>query len=72
MLGLGVDGGQFLAGGAGWCADGAVRGAEGGGAVARLAAGAGARAEGGRVDEDEEAGFGEVGVGEVGEDGLWG
>jgi len=35
-----------------------------------LAAGAGARAQGGRVDEDEEAGLGEVGVGQVGENGL--
>lgn len=74
VVGLGVDRGQLVAGGAGGGGDGRVRGAERGGAVARVAARVGARggagAQGGRVDEDEELGLGKGRVGEVGEDGL--
>jgi hypothetical protein len=66
LFGVGVDGLELLARRACWRRDGRVRVAEGGGAGARGWAGA----EGRRVDEDEELGAAEVGVGEVREDRL--
>jgi hypothetical protein len=67
LFGVGVDGLQLLAGRACWGRDGRVGAAERGCAGARGWAGAQRR----RVDEDEELGAAEVGVGEVREDGLW-
>jgi hypothetical protein len=67
LFGVGVDGLELLAWCACWGRDGRVGAAERGGAGARGWAGA----KGWGVNEDEELGAAEVGVGEVREDGLW-
>ena len=66
VFGPGVDVLELLAGGASWGGDGRIRVAERG----RAGAGLGARAQGRRVDKNEELGLVEVCVGQVGEDSL--